>query len=660
MLLPEEESCTGQRSKKIARFHSLTSPPLVMVKQVPLRSIFWWLFRCSGANFPSRNLPESPIDPQRETGGMAIDDDQSKTCVVLGGRTFIGRCLVVRLLTIGNWIVRIADSAQSLQLDPSESKYDSPLNRALSTGRASYAHVDVRLKSTIVNAIEGSEVLFYMDDIDCCNQDFYFGYSIIVQGAKNVINACRRCKVKRLIYNSTADVVVDDSHDICSGNETLMYSSKFKDLYSELKAQAEAYVLLANDIDGLLTCAIRPSNVFGPGDPVLLPSLIEVAKSGWAKSLSFQFIIGSDQTISDFTYVENVAHALICAEAALTSHMLIVPGKVFFITNFKPTRSWQFALCMLEGLGYYRPMIRLPAVVVQCIVFLIKWMHLNIHSRDLKHLAVRNTIHLMSHTRTYNCSAAERHIHYSPIVSLDDGITLTVKSFTHLAKDLPSTRLEDLTEQSKVEEFLGSGEVADILLWRNETRSFICFLGVAFLYYWFCACERRIVSSTAQLLLLIIVVLFGYARISPKVYGYARFSSKMSVCSFSRTLPCFEVSEMSMRSFVRTLANIWNEVAQVARSLAEGNNWSLFFKVVFTIYLFKLLVVNNFPTSLGVGLALSFVFFLIYEQYDVEIDGIVGTIYEITRQCIVYVTSRLPMPTPSPLCINTKPTKSKD
>lgn len=45
-------------------------------------------------------------------------------------------------------------------------------------------------------------------------------------GVKNVINACRRCKVKRLIYNSTADVVVDNSHDICSGNETLLYSSK--------------------------------------------------------------------------------------------------------------------------------------------------------------------------------------------------------------------------------------------------------------------------------------------------------------------------------------------------------------------------------------------------------------------------------------------------
>lgn len=58
---------------------------------------------------------------------------------------------------------------------------------------------------------------------------------------------------------------------------------QFKNVYSELKAQAEALVLLASDIDGLLTCAVRPSNIFGPGDKQLLPSLVDVAKSSWAK-----------------------------------------------------------------------------------------------------------------------------------------------------------------------------------------------------------------------------------------------------------------------------------------------------------------------------------------------------------------------------------------
>lgn len=58
---------------------------------------------------------------------------------------------------------------------------------------------------------------------------------------------------------------------------------KFNDILSDLKAQAEALVLFANDIDGLLTCALRPSNVFGPGDTEIIPFVVNQAKSGWAK-----------------------------------------------------------------------------------------------------------------------------------------------------------------------------------------------------------------------------------------------------------------------------------------------------------------------------------------------------------------------------------------
>lgn len=42
-------------------------------------------------------------------------------------------------------------------------------------------------------------------------------------GAKNVVNACRECKVKRLIYNSSADVVIDITRDILNGDESLPY-----------------------------------------------------------------------------------------------------------------------------------------------------------------------------------------------------------------------------------------------------------------------------------------------------------------------------------------------------------------------------------------------------------------------------------------------------
>ncbi|CAK9180839.1 unnamed protein product, partial [Ilex paraguariensis] len=82
---------------------------------------------------------------------MEIDDhhQQLRTCVVLGGRGLIGRSLVLKLLKLGNWTVRVADSTPSLQLDSSEEK-DSILSQAFSTGRSEYFHVDVRNKPQII------------------------------------------------------------------------------------------------------------------------------------------------------------------------------------------------------------------------------------------------------------------------------------------------------------------------------------------------------------------------------------------------------------------------------------------------------------------------------------------------------------------------------
>ncbi|RXH78841.1 hypothetical protein DVH24_002359, partial [Malus domestica] len=200
-----------------------------------------------------------------------------RTCVVLGGRGFLGRLLVLRLLNLGKWIVRVADSTQSLHLDPSER--DPLLSQALSSGRASLHGIDVRNTSQIITvirykdfrenaklneeklirggkykAIEGSSVVFCLDGADLPKDDFYQCYMIVVQGksllmkkqirfcamrvleeemvtfisiscigAKNVISACRACKVRQLIYNSSAGVVFDASKDILNGEESLAY-----------------------------------------------------------------------------------------------------------------------------------------------------------------------------------------------------------------------------------------------------------------------------------------------------------------------------------------------------------------------------------------------------------------------------------------------------
>ncbi|XP_034198922.1 3beta-hydroxysteroid-dehydrogenase/decarboxylase isoform X3 [Prunus dulcis] len=499
---------------------------------------------------------------------MAMDDrlaelnPKPRTCVVFGGRGFLGRSLVLRLLKLGKWIVRVADSTQSLHLDPSER--DSLLSQALSSGIASLHGVDVRDKSQIITAIKGSSVVFYFDGADLRTDDFYHCYMIVVQGAKNVISGCRECKVRRLIYNSSADVVFDGSHDINNGDESLPYPWKFDDMLSDFKAQAEALVLRSNDIDGLLTCALRPSNVFGHGDSHLVPFLVNLAKSGWGK-------------------------------------------KKLWITGWSPR---------LE-----RPLVKVPAKMARYILLFFKLMTEKYGLIKHNHSMSAHYIQLASHTRTFDCTAARNQIGYSPVVSLEEGVTLTIESFSHLAKYSSFTSYSDFNEQSKVEKLLGSGEVADILLWRDEKKSFTYFLALSLLFYWFFLCGRTFASSVSKLLLLVSFGLYGYGILPPKILG-------LTVKSLS--LSCFEIPEMAVKDMIATIAYLWNRGVGYMRQLAQGDDWDIFFKFAASLYFLKLISSQALTVVIGVALVFAFTLFFIYEQYESEIDGFAKLLFNST------------------------------
>ncbi|KAK6914533.1 3-beta hydroxysteroid dehydrogenase/isomerase, partial [Dillenia turbinata] len=555
---------------------------------------------------------------------MAIGENP-RNCVVIGGGGFVGKALVMKLLELGNWIVRIADSAPSPVSSLSDER-DSLLSNAISSGRASYLQVDVRVLSQIVKAVEGPPDVFYTDAAESYGADFYLSHQLIVQGAKNVIEACRTCKVKRLIYCCSADVVFDGSHDIINGDESLSYPGK--DMLSDLKAQAEALVLFANDNDGLMTCSLRPSYIFGPGDRNFVPFLLQQAESGWSK-----YIIGNGENLSDFTYVGNVAHALICAQEALDSRSISVAGKAFFITNNEPIKTWAFVSRILEELGYQRPIIKLPAKMVSIILSLVDWMHEKSGAERNCFESAKNLVKSGSCTRTFNSSAAQKHMGYSPPISMEEGIAMTIDSFTQSADGPFSKRCTNFCEQSKVDKLLGGGKVADILLWRDETKTFTCFLTFALLYYWFCLSQRTLFSSLAELLLLVAVFLCGHANMPLNIYGFSiqRISSSY-----------FEISENVTRDLAATIACFWNEGAHIVRLLAKGEDWNTFLKVAVSLYFLKLYLSYSLTVVLGVALVFAFTSFYVYEQYEEEIDGIAKLLFVLVKKSMELIMKSLP------------------
>ncbi|CAI0396999.1 unnamed protein product [Linum tenue] len=548
------------------------------------------------------------------------NSQNSRSCVVLGGQGFVGRSLVLRLLKVGNWIVRIADYAQSFHLDPVD-RNDSLICDAISSGRASYHHIDVRDTSLIYKVINGSSTVFYLERSDIQQCDVSLCHAIIVQGARNVTKACRECKVRKLVYNSTADVVFDGSHDIVNVDESFLCHGKVEDALSDLKAQAEAIVLSANNIDGVLTCALRPSNIFGPRDTDLVWFWTRLAKYGLTK-----IIAGSGDKISDFTYVENVAHANICASEALETQRIFVGGKAFFITNEEPIQFWEFVSMILDGLRCPRPLIKLPVKVARYFLATIKWISIKLEFKKFNHLQISRVFNLSIHNRTFKCTAARDHIGYSPIVTLDEGISLTINSLTHLELESYLTRCGNEKRHSKAHKLLGSGKVAKILLWRDMKITLTWLLVIAFLFYWFLLSERTLISSLAKLLQLVTVIL------------YFCFMAPIKMCLFTKKnqpASWFQNSESMAKDLVTFMTYIWNRAILSTKLLAQGRDWSRCSKILLSVYLGKILMMRSVTGTLGVAMIIAFTMFYVYEQYELQIDALTRVLQRRVKKLMI-------------------------
>lgn len=131
-----------------------------------------------------------------------------------------------------------------------------------------------------------------------------------VDGTANIIRACQRSGVKKLVFTSSAGVVFDGQDNI-NIDERMPYPEKAMDAYNDTKAQAEQLVLQANTdegTEGLKTVALRPAGIFGPHDRQAVPGFIEAYKSG-KKNVQ----IGNNTNLFDWTYVDNIAHAHLLA-----------------------------------------------------------------------------------------------------------------------------------------------------------------------------------------------------------------------------------------------------------------------------------------------------------------------------------------------------------
>lgn len=279
--------------------------------------------------------------------------------LVTGGSGFVGANFVKTLLDRG-YQVRSFDRAPS----------PLPEHPALQTLQG-----DICDPATVAEAVDGIDTVFHTAAIidlaggpAVTDELRKRSFAVNVEGTKNLVHAGQKAGVKRFVYTASNSVVMGGK-SISGGDETMPYTTKFNDLYTETKVVAEQFVLAQNGAGHMLTCSIRPSGIWGPGDQTMFRKLFESVVAGHVKVL-----VGKESAKLDNSYVHNLIHGFILAAEHLVPGGT-APGQAYFINDGEPINMMEFARPIMESLGEPWPRFRISGRLIRDIMVIWQWLH---------------------------------------------------------------------------------------------------------------------------------------------------------------------------------------------------------------------------------------------------------------------------------------------
>jgi nucleoside-diphosphate-sugar epimerase len=316
--------------------------------------------------------------------------------LVTGGGGFLGRMIVEQLLARG-------DHVRSF----SRGSYPDLSCRGVEVLQGDIADADA-----VHRAVQGSDVVFHVAAKAAVwgrPADFF---NANVVGTDNVIRACQRIGIGRLVYTSSPSVVFD-GRDMEGVDESVPYAKTYQAHYPRTKALAERRVLAANSTK-LATIALRPHLLWGPNDTQLTKALLARGRAGTLMR------IGHRDPLVDFTYVENaaLAHVLACDKLRPGAN---ISGRPYFISQGKPVPLWSFVNRLLE-VASLPPVQRVVSPrLAYAIARLLELVYRTFPVKGEPRLT-RFLVKELCTAHWFNIEAARRDLDYSPAVSTEEGL----------------------------------------------------------------------------------------------------------------------------------------------------------------------------------------------------------------------------------------------
>jgi UDP-glucose 4-epimerase len=238
-------------------------------------------------------------------------DLKDSKILVIGGSGFIGSFVVRELLRHKVKEVVIYDNFARGKMDNIQDLLADPRCTIFPFGG------DVKDIDILDKAIEGKDYVFHLAAMWLLHcKDFpRTAFEVNIAGTFNVLEACVRHKVKKLIYSSSASVY----GDAVQVPMTEDHPFNNKNFYGATKIAGESMCTAFNDRYGLKVIGLRYMNVYGPGQDqhAVYTGVVPIMLNKIAANET-PVINGDGSQAYDFIYVEDVAISNVCA---LTSDM---------------------------------------------------------------------------------------------------------------------------------------------------------------------------------------------------------------------------------------------------------------------------------------------------------------------------------------------------
>jgi NAD dependent epimerase/dehydratase len=228
-----------------------------------------------------------------------------RRALVTGAGGFIGSHLVERLVTHGASVramVRYDSRGSGGYLDQ------------LAPGVRTDVEVfrgDVRDGPTVARAVDGCDIVFHLASLVAIPYSYQAPEAYVatnVTGTLNVLEACRRAAVERVVHTSTSEVYGTAQFAPITEAHPLHPQSP----YAASKAAADHLALAYHASFGTPVVVLRPFNTFGPRQSLraVIPSIAaQLIRGGPVR-------VGSVHPTRDFTYVGDTVAGFIAAASA--------------------------------------------------------------------------------------------------------------------------------------------------------------------------------------------------------------------------------------------------------------------------------------------------------------------------------------------------------